>query len=303
MSSVAVVFPEQLFSILIPAYNEAQAIGGTLNDLLDRHELQMTEVIVIDDGSLDGTAERVQQFAQVRLLRHRVNKGYGSAITTGARHSKGRYILWYDADGQHTPDDLIRIARTLADEELDYCIGIRDASSAQTVERRFGKVLLSAAVRIAAGQPVKDFNSGLRGFKREILLSYLHLLPPGFGASTLTTLLMLERGHLGKEIPIRTRQRIGTSTLKPVRDGMRTLMIVLRIFLLFKPLLFFGSIGLLLITLGSVYGLYEAFSQREGFPVLGALIIILGVQSLFFGLLNDQVSLIRRERFERDDIL
>jgi glycosyltransferase involved in cell wall biosynthesis len=291
-------FPEYQLSILIPAYNEAAAIGPTLEELLGQPELAQAEIIVIDDGSTDATAEQVARFERVRLVSHRVNRGYGSAITTGTRQSKGRYIVWYDADGQHKPDDLLRVARTLIDNDLDYCIGIRDPNVPQAIDRRFGKVLLAVAVRIAAGQPVRDFNSGLRGFKREILLHYLHLLPRGFGASTLTTLLMLERGHIGAEIPIRTRQRIGTSTLKPIRDGARTLMIVLRIFLLFKPLLFFGSIGAALIAVGSVYGLYEAFSQREGFPVLGALVIILGVQSLFFGLLNDQISLVRRERLD-----
>ena len=298
MSTSTDPFPEQMFSILIPAYNEAEAIDSTLQDLLDCPELRLTEIIVIDDGSSDGTGERVRQFERVRLVRHRANRGYGSAITTGARLSSGRYIVWYDADGQHRPEDLINVAKTLAMDDLEYCIGVRDPIAAQAIERRFGKAFLAMAVRMAARQPIKDFNSGLRGFKREILLHYLHLLPSGFGASTMTTLLLLERGHIGAEIAIRTRPRIGKSTLKPIRDGMRTLMIVLRIVLLFKPLQFFGSIGVALILVGSIYGLVEAFAQREGFPVLGALVIILGVQSLFFGLLNDQVSLMRRERLE-----
>ena len=298
MSASTDPFPEQMFSILIPAYNEVEAISSTLQGLLDRPELHLTEIIVIDDGSSDGTGERVRQFERVRLVRHRANRGYGSAITTGARLATGRYIIWYDADGQHRPEDLITIAETLSANDLEYCIGVRDPGIDQAIERRFGKVFLAMAVRMAARQPVKDFNYGLRGFKREILIHYMNLLPSGFGASTVTTLLLLERGHIGTEVSIRTRPRIGKSTLKPLRDGMRTLMIVLRIVLLFKPLQFFGSIGITLILIGSVYGLAEAFSQREGFPVLGSLVIILGVQSLFFGLLNDQVSLMRRERLD-----
>lgn len=287
------------YSIIIPAYNEQAGIAATLSELLESG-LESTEIIVIDDGSSDSTAAEVEKFAPaVRLIRHRINKGYGSAIVTGARHANGQYILWYDADGQHRPEDLKCVAAILYERDLDYCVGVRTTpDSYEDPRRRFGKFILRRVVRIVAKQPIVDFNSGLRGFRRDVLLRYLHLLPRGFGASTMTTLLMIERDHLGEDIPITVRKRIGKSSVKQVRDGMRTLMIILRIFLLFKPMSFFGGIGMVLIVIGSLYGFTEAITQREGFPVFGALIIILGIQSLFFGLLNDQLSLLRRERLD-----
>lgn len=285
-------------SIVIPAYNEAEAITMTVEELLRTPGLEAAEIVVVDDGSTDDTAERVARLERVALIRHKVNRGYSAAIATGARLSKGDYILWYDGDGQHRPEDLLKVARCLVEQDLEYCIGVRAPGSVEPRDRRFGKFILRLAVRIATKQPVGDFNSGLRGFRRDVLLRYLHLLPTGFGASTMTTLLMLERGHIGQEVPIVVRGRIGKSSVKQVRDGFRTLMIILRIFLLFKPLLFFGVIGMLLILGGGVYGFVEAITQRQGFPVFGALIIILGVQSLFFGLLNDQISHMRRERLD-----
>src|SRR5690606_29618631 len=287
-----------LLSIVIPAYNEAEAITATVEELLRVPELNDAEIIVVDDGSTDDTAERLAHFDRIVLIRHRANRGYSAAIATGARLSKGDYILWYDGDGQHRSEDLLKVARCLVENNLEYCIGVRALGSAEPRERRFGKLILRMAVSIATSQPVGDFNSGLRGFRRDILLRYLHLLPTGFGASTMTTLLMLERGHIGQEVPIITRSRIGKSSVRQFRDGMRTLMIILRIFLLFKPLLFFGAIGVFLILGGGIYGFAEAITQRQGFPVFGALIIILGVQSLFFGLLNDQISHMRRERLD-----
>lgn len=284
-------------SVIIPSYNEAAGIGDTLRELLTYPGLEEAEVIVVNDASTDDTAEIVAQFPRVRLLSHPVNRGYNSALQTGMRGAKGRYLIWYDSDGQHRPEDLMKIYRALVDDDLQYCIGVRGADSHEVNSRRFGKRILRWTVQIIAGRAVPDFNSGLRGFQRDVILQYLHLFPRGFGASTLTTLIMIERHHYGTTVPITVRERVGVSQVKALRDGIRTLMIVLRMLLLFKPLVFFGSISLLLILSGSIYGFAEAISLREGFPVFGALVIILGVQTLFFGLINDQVSQMRREKF------
>jgi hypothetical protein len=158
---------------------------------------------------------------------------------------------------------------------------------------------LRKVVDIAAGEKVTDFNSGLRGFKRDVIVQYLHLFPRGFSASTTTTLIMKERGYVGGEVDIVVQERNGKSTVKQVRDGTRTLMLILRIVLLFKPLLFFGLVGLTLILGGTVYGIFETILVGLGFPVFGALVIILGVQALFFGLISDQISQQRREQFEQ----
>lgn len=284
-------------TILIPAYNEQEGIGATLASLLDEPRLAGCEIIVIDDGSTDATAEIVRTFPAVRLLQHPINRGYGSAIRSGARAARGEYILWFDSDGQHRVEDLLAVADRLISDRLEYVIGVRGADSHVDRERRLGKWLLRLAVNFAAGRSVPDFNSGLRGFKREILLGYLHLLPRGFGASTLTTLLMIEGNHYGAAVPILVRPRVGKSTVRQLRDGARTLRIILHILLLFKPLQFFGITGALLILAGLVYGFIKAWLNRMGFPVFASLLIILGVQAFFFGLLADQISALRRERF------
>jgi glycosyltransferase involved in cell wall biosynthesis len=291
---------EPTFSVIIPAYNEQDGIGAVLDALTAEPGLSEAEIIVVDDGSRDATAEQVSQHPAVRLVRHRINQGYGASIRSGVKAARGRYVIWFDADGQHRVEDLLRVARTLIEQDLDYCVGVRGEDSYQVRNRQLGKAVLRAAVRLAAGHRVNDFNSGLRGFRREVITRYLPLLPRGFGASTTTTLLMIKRGYYGQEVPIKVLPRVGKSTVRQVRDGVRTLKIVLRIFLLFTPMRFFGGIGTLLMLLGGVYGLVRALESRQGIPVLAALVILLGMQAFFFGIISDQISMSRLENLERD---
>ena len=292
------LFPaSQCISVIIPAYNEEAGIAQTLAALVNDPWLSAAEIIVMDDGSSDRTAEIVGSFPRVRLIRHPFNRGYGSAIRTGAHAATRDYICWFDSDGQHRVEDLVTVCKKLLDDQLEYCIGVRGPSSHQDPDRIIGKWLLRQAVNFSLGQSAPDFNSGLRGFRKDILQRYLHLLPRRFGASTLTTLLMLQGDHYGATVPITVLERIGKSTVRQLRDGINTLNIILHIMLLFKPLKFFGLSGALLILVGLIYGGIKALITHLGFPVLGSLLIILGVQSFFFGLLCDQVSAMRRERF------
>jgi glycosyltransferase involved in cell wall biosynthesis len=297
LASVAPQSSTPLISVIIPAYNEEAGIAKTLSLLLQEKYLENAEIIVVDDGSTDNTAAIVESLQQVKLIRHPFNRGYGSAICTGMRVAKGDSIFWFDSDGQHQVADLVRICKKLTDENLEYCIGVRDETSYQDPDRKLGKWLLRQTVNFSVGQNVPDFNSGLRGFRRDVLQRYIHLMPKGFGASTLTTLLMIESNHYGATVPITVQKRIGKSAVKQFRDGMRTLQIILHIVILFKPLKFFGSVGLLLIAIGAVYGVIKASINNLGIPVLALLVIVLGIQSFFFGLLCDQISALRRERF------
>lgn len=285
-------------SIIIPAYNEEAGIAHTLDLLCREDYFRDAEIIVIDDGSTDNTSQVVSHFKQIRLIRHSFNRGYGSAICTGVRAAVGEYIVWFDSDGQHQVSDLVAICTKLIEEKLEYCIGVRNETSYQDPNRKPGKWLLKQAVNFSVGRSVPDFNSGLRGFRRDILHAYLHLLPKGFGASTLTTLLMIEGNHYGATLPITVVQRtMGKSTVRQFQDGMRTLQIILHIVLLFKPLKFFGIIGVCFILVGAIYAFIKASINHLGVPISASLLIILGMESFFFGLLCDQISALRRERF------
>lgn len=288
-------------SVIIPAYNEGEGIAAALRELIAYVDMEETEILVVDDGSTDDTAEQAGAFPEVRLIRHGRNRGYGAAIKTGARAAEGEIIAWYDADGQHRPEDLVRVVEELREKGLDYCIGVRGKDSYEDPGRVFGKFILRSFLRVFARQNPTDFNSGLRAFRRGVLLKYLSLLPQGFGASTVTTLLMQEEGYLGGETPITVRQRVGKSSVRQIRDGMRTILLILNVILLFHPMRVFGGWGTALVLAGAVYGAVCAVRWGGGLPVLAAVLILFGFQLFCFGLLSLQISRMRRARFEELD--
>lgn len=285
-------------SIIIPAYNEEGGIEGTLRELLANEQLKECEIIVIDDGSKDKTYEKASGVEGIIVCRHPFNKGYGSAVATGARISNGKIIAWYDADGQHRPEDMVRVLDKLLEEDFDYCIGVRSKDSFEDKSRAVGKRVLKIIVNLLAKEPMGDFNSGLRAFKREIFMRYLSLLPKRFGASTVTTFIMQEQRYNGVEVPILVRERIGKSTVRQVRDGLQTLSLIMNIITLFRPKEVFGSIGIVTVLIGSIYGIIVALTEGLGVPILSAVIIIFGLQILLFGVLSAQISQLRTERFE-----
>lgn len=287
-----------LISIIIPCYNEEQSIAIVIESLLKLDLLYELEIIVVDDCSIDRTYEISSTYNDVKTVKHGKNRGYGASIVTGIRQARGQYIAWFDGDSQHKAEDLQRLLYTITESELDYCIGARDENSYSESSRKIGKYILSLVVRIASGSNAGDFNSGMRIFKSTVIKRYLHLLPQRFGASTTTTILMLERGYDGVQVPISVKKRLGESSVRQIHDGFGTIMLILKIVLLFKPLSFFGLVGGVCITLGVSYGFIEAILFGLGFPVLSSILITLGIQTVFTGLLCDQVSAMRREKFE-----
>lgn len=283
-------------SIVIPAYNEQAAIGDTLACL--RVACPAAEIVVVDDGSMDDTRGAVLNTPEVRIVSHRANRGYGAALKTGIRLATRPFIAWYDADGQHHPEDLLAVAAPVIAQEHDVVIGVRGAQSAVQHQRVPGKWLLGWVARIVSQERIPDLNSGLRCFRRDLLLRYLHLLPDGFSASTTSTLLMLKRGYRVGYVPIVARSRIGHSTVKIVRDGVRTLQLIVRIVVLFEAFRVFSVLGLMMLVPGVVYGLVVALARGQGFPTLAGTAIIAGLLTFFIGIVADQVVELRKERFE-----
>lgn len=285
-------------TVIIPAYNEAEGIGKTLIELAE-YIPDEYEIMVVDDGSKDHTYDIVSNidYSNIKCIRHGKNRGYGAAIKTGCRNASGDIVVWYDADGQHRPEDLMSVVRKIEADNLDYCIGVRTRESYCDRNRKLGKYVLSKIVNILAKEPVRDFNSGLRAFRKDILLKYLSLLPDRFGASTVTTFIMQEMRCVGDSVDILVRERIGTSTVKPIKDGIRTLKLIMNIIILFRPKEVFGTVGVLAIILGVVYGVISAVTDGLGIPVLAAVICIFGVQTFFFGIISSQISQLRLERY------
>jgi glycosyltransferase involved in cell wall biosynthesis len=278
-------------SIVIPAFNEESAIADVVKGVLGRLSSVEHEVIVVNDCSVDNTALWAEQ-AGARVLSHPVNKGYGAALKTGIRNAKHEWIIMFDADGQHDPDDVLRLIERVQ-QGLDMVVGARDKSSFQYASRMPGKWLIHKIASFLVGEQPEDINSGLRIFRREECMQFFPILPTKFSFTTTLTLSMLKDGYRVTHIPIQTRARqTGPSTVK-LRDGFRTIMLIIRIATLFNPLKVFMPVSAFLFMLGLVYGAIWAYRETN-IPDGATLLMLSGVIIFFFGILSDQLASLRR---------
>lgn len=285
-----------LLSVIVPVYNEKTAIRSTIEEL--KSACPEVEIVLIDDGSDDGTADEISTIDDITIVTHDRNRGYGAALKSGMRRATRKYIAWYDGDGQHRPEDLIAVATPVIAGSHDTIIGARTGGSAQKLDRVVGKTVLTRVAEFLTGQRIPDLNSGLRCFPFDLIRRYVHLLPDGFSASTTSTLCLIERGHRVGFQPITTRVRTGTSKIRIVADGLATARLIFRLVVLFNALKVFAMLGAGLIIPGLIYGTSIAIQRGEGFPTLAGIAIIAGLLTMFIGVVADQVTELRKERFE-----
>src|SRR5580765_3935941 len=218
-------------SIVIPAYQEAAAIGDVVRALAAAAPWH--EILVVDDGSTDETRARAEA-AGARVIRHPYNKGNGAAVKTGIRAASGEFILIIDGDGQHQPGDAVRLVSKLGD--FDLVVGARSSETQAGSARRMGNATLNRLASFLTERQIPDLTSGFRCARREHLLDFIHLLPNGFSTPTTTTLAFLRAGHNVSFHPVEARPRIGVSKIRLSKDGPKFLLIVLRVMTIFSPL-------------------------------------------------------------------
>jgi glycosyltransferase involved in cell wall biosynthesis len=282
-------------SVVIPAFNEEGGIGPTLRDLADG--VPGAEIIVIDDGSSDRTAEIVLEFPGVVLAQHPFNRGYGAALKTGMSLASRELVAWFDADHEHRVADLVAMTELIERDRPAIVIAQR-RSSGPSPMRNAGKFVIGLLARSLEFKGGKDINCGLRVFQREVITRYLDLLPNGFSASITSTMIMLERGYPILYHPIEVDRRIGQSKVK-VSDGFRAMILVLRTIMLFAPMRIFLRLGMILFLAGAVYGIVMALIAGRGLPAVAVILMIIGVVSGFFGLIADQISQMRLAMYDR----
>jgi glycosyltransferase involved in cell wall biosynthesis len=287
-------------SIIIPVFNEANAIAKTLDELIPFSRTQGATIIVVNDGSTDGTSEILEPYKeQVQIITHPYNCGYGAALKTGIRASDSNYIALFDSDGQHRIEDLEMLWTQACN--YDMVVGARDAKSNVDILRIPGKWILNAVANLLAGRKIPDLNSGLRIYRRSFITKVLHLMPEGFSFTSTSTIAAFNMGFTVGYFPIQVKKRIGTSSVRQIRDGSLVLMLILRLIILFSPMRIFFPVSAFLAVVGMTYEIYIIITERLK-VVNGALLLLLTALIIFFfGLLVDQVSAMRRERFMYDE--
>ena len=276
-------------SIVIPAYNESEAIAEVVSVL--RASAPWREIIVVDDASSDATGE-LAAAAGATVVRHPYNMGNGAAVKNGIRRATGEYVLIVDADGQHPPEEALRIVSRLG--EYDLVIGARSNETQATQTRRAGNGALNWLASYLTGRDIPDLTSGFRGARASGLREFLHLLPNGFSTPTTTTLAFIKAGYAVTFEPIHARQRSGQSKIRLARDGAKFLMIIFKIVTLFSPLRIFLPISVASFLLGVGYGIWNVVMHSR-IPNGSVLLILFAVVVFLVGLVSEQISALRFE--------
>jgi dolichol-phosphate mannosyltransferase len=258
--------PREHVAAVIPAYNEAK----TVSDIVKGASRYAKEVIVVDDGSSDGTAGLAIS-AGATVIRIPNNCGKGKALAIGlttAALNGSKVVVCLDADGQHDPDDIPRVIEPVLEGRAEMVIGSRflDASSKNLIPvyRRAGQHMLTFATNIGSPVRITDSQSGYRAFRKEVLETF-HYCESGMGVESEMVRAAVRKGLRIEEVPIKARyDGLDTSTLNPTNHGMRVLTSILRTVRYEHPLLYFGVGGLAMTIAGVLFGLYSVQQYIEG---------------------------------------
>ena len=280
-------------TILVPAYNEEQGIRGVLERLAALDLGRPIEILVVNDGSTDGTAdvlvEMQSRLAQLRVIHQRSNRGYGASLKVGFKSAAYDVVVITDADGTY-PEDRIADLVACIDAGAEMAVGERAGEDVHIpLVRRPAKAILRGLASYLAGTPIPDLNSGLRAFRRELVLAYRPILPQGFSFTTTITLAALTNHHRVEYVTINYAHRAGSSKIRPLRDTLGFTSLIIRTVMYFNPLKVFYPVAsvVALAFLGSLY--YDIVVSKD----LGdktVLLFVAAVQILSIGLLADLIE-------------
>lgn len=274
-----------LLSIVLPAKNEAVAVGKTVQKIRTLHP--GAEIIVVDDGSTDDTAE-VSASAGATVVRHPYSKGNGAAIKTGARAAKGDVIVFMDADGQHNPEDISRLIEKMS-HGFEMVVGARQSGSQASFGRGVANKIYNALASYMTGHRIEDLTSGFRVVKAAKFKEFLSLLPNGFSYPTTSTMAFFRAGYSVAYIPIDTAKREGKSHIKPIKDGVRFLLIIFKVGTLYSPLKLFFPMAMMVFMIGLGYYGFTFYTAGR-FTNMSALMFTTSLIVFMVGLVSEQIT-------------
>lgn len=280
-------------TVVLPAKNEQAGLSRTLPAL--REAFPDAEIIVSDDGSTDGTAALAQAHG-ARIVAAPYSMGNGAAIKRGARAATRDIIVFMDADGQHDPAHIRALLQPL-DAGYDMVVGARDATGQASRSRGIANGFYNRLASWMTGHPVADLTSGFRAVRASRFREFIHLLPNGFSYPTTCTMAFFRSGYAVAYVPIPVAQRIGTSHIRPLRDGVRFLLIIFKIATLYSPMKLFIPVALAFMALGASYYGYT-FATQHRFTNMTALLFSASVIVFLVGLVSEQITNLTYRRDE-----
>jgi glycosyltransferase involved in cell wall biosynthesis len=274
-------------SVILPAKNEAASLGSLLAELRER--LPSAELIVVDDGSTDRTGE-VAREGGARVVRHPASRGNGAAVKSGARAARGETLVFMDADGQHRPEEIPKLLARL-EEGYDLVVGTRSAAAHASLPRRLANGLYNRLASWLTGMKILDLTSGFRAVRREAFLPFLPMLPNKFSYPTTSTMCLIRAGYgvYFEPVTVLSRQAGTASHIRPLRDGGRFVIIIVKIATLYSPLKIFGTVAASLFAAAAWYYAYTYVTSGR-FTNLGALLVTASVFVALIGLVSEQIT-------------
>lgn len=278
-------------SIIIPAHNEEQGIGAVLRELasiMKEADIEH-EIIVVNDGSSDGTAGAASANDGVRVLDLGMNLGYGAAIKQGLKSARHELIAITDADGTYPAAPLPAMISAM--DEADMVVGARIGNSVSIpLARRPAKWVLTRLANYLSATKIPDLNSGLRVMRKSVLTRFLNILPRGFSFTTTITLAMLCNDYRIRFHPIDYHARTGKSKIRPISDTFGFFLTIIRTIMYFNPLKIFLPISAVLFLLGLVILLYSGFVMKRVMDVTVLILMTVALQVAVMGLLADLID-------------
>ena len=274
-----------MLSIILPAKNEAAALARLLPVL--RAAQPGAEIIVSDDGSSDHTADLCAEHGVVRVGTP-YSMGNGAAIKRGARAATGDVLVCMDADGQHDPADIPRLLAKL-DEGYDMVVGARGWGDQAGVGRGIANTFYNWLASKMTGHSVRDLTSGFRAARADKFREFIHLLPNGFSYPTTSTMAFFRSAYPVAYVPIKAAERVGKSHIKPLRDGVRFLLIIFKIATLYAPLKLFVPAAVVFFLAGVAYWLYT-FLEFNRLSLVSAVLWSAAVIIFLIGLISEQIT-------------
>lgn len=277
---------EPAISIVLPARNEADNLKILLPELRRLHP--DVEIVVVDDGSTDDTGTIATTHGADHVIHHPYAMGNGAAIKSGARAATGHIIVFMDADGQHQPKDVSQLLTRIS-QGYDMVVGAREARSQASLGRLAANTLYNQLASWVTGHPVRDLTSGFRAIRAARFRRFLYLLPNGFSYPTTITMAFFRAGYAVDYLPIEALKRGGKSHVRPLRDGLRFLLIIFKIGTLYSPLKVFVPASAVFFALGLLRYVFT-FWHNGTFTNMSVLLFITGTLVFLLGLISEQIA-------------
>ena len=278
-------------SVIVPAKNEAASLPRLLAGLkaLD----QVREIIIVNDGSIDETSDICREFDVIEI-KHPYSKGNGAAIKSGVRASTGDVLLFMDADGQHTPEDIPGLLHKMS-EGYDMVVGARSKASQASIGRLVANGFYNKFASWMVDQKIEDLTSGFRVVKADKFKRFLYILPNGFSYPTTSTMAFFRAGFSVGYLPFIAQKRTGTSHINYVKDGVRFLLIIFKVGSLYSPLKLFTPISFGFFVLGIIrYGI--TYFEKGVFTNMSALLLVSSVIVFLIGIVSEQITMLMYQR-------